>query len=405
MKTTSWIRVPTILIVILLASLACSITGGATSTPDSPEGALETIVAATLVSGGGEAVGPAVETPLPHSLYFLDDSGTGIYQIWRLEADGVTLTQITHEAVSVEDYTVSITDGRVAYVVNNQLFVINPDGSGKNLLVDGGPVVDGSAEYYYRARIYGLAWSPGNNLIAYGQGGISIYSFVEGSSRKVVENEVREMDDGTLLPLSLYFPHSWSADGRWLLVEVGWFEGGTLAIFDPSTSNLIQFQSNGIVCCQPAWSADNTAVLVGSPLIGLTNPGLWRYEAATGVESELIPTTSEDGTLNFVGWPHQRPNGDMLYFYNNTAEVPENETPLLMVISSQDGATGRVQLRPEYFVIYEALWAPDGSLAVLVQPPPGDPSFPRKGPIVLVDIAGNPIRPLVPSGYELQWGP
>jgi hypothetical protein len=94
-----------------------------------------------------------------------------------------------------------------------------------------------------------------------------------------------------------------------------------------------------------------------------------------------------------------------VYFYNNTAEFPENEIPLLMVISSSDGITGRTQLRPEYFVIYETLWAPDGSLAVLVQPPPGEPTFPRKGPIVLVDIAGNPIRPLVPSGYQLLWGP
>jgi len=44
-------------------------------------------------------------------------------------------------------------------------------------------------------------------------------------------------------------------------------------------------------------------------------------------------------------------------------------------------------------------------MAILVQPAPGPLSWPRTGAIVLVDTLGNPVLPLVPQGFDLQWGP
>jgi hypothetical protein len=40
----------------------------------------------------------------------------------------------------VNDYDISRIDGSVAYVANNQLLLINADGSNRRVLVDGGAV-------------------------------------------------------------------------------------------------------------------------------------------------------------------------------------------------------------------------------------------------------------------------
>src|SRR5262249_38380353 len=75
---------------------------------------------------------------LPHPLYFLGHDNQSIAQIYRLERDGKTQTQLTFEPVNVDDYDVSLADGNIVYVVNSQLIWINADGSNRHILVDGG---------------------------------------------------------------------------------------------------------------------------------------------------------------------------------------------------------------------------------------------------------------------------
>ena len=72
--------------------------------------------------------------PLPHKLYYLALDEVDNYQVWHLERDGITQVQVTFELTKVKEYTVSPIDGRVAYIVENQVYIINPDGSGRQAL-------------------------------------------------------------------------------------------------------------------------------------------------------------------------------------------------------------------------------------------------------------------------------
>src|SRR5262245_40638673 len=113
--------------------------------PPQPSGdQVATVVAATLqaltpVASASETPVPQAAGLLPHTLYFLGNDKTGILQVFRFEEDGKTLRQITFEPTAVNRYDVSRVDGSVVYVANNQLLLINADGSGRRVIVDGGP--------------------------------------------------------------------------------------------------------------------------------------------------------------------------------------------------------------------------------------------------------------------------
>ena len=110
--------------------------------PASPDpNDLGTAVAATLTARApgpveGEPTNPGATPPpaedadvLPRTLYYIAPDGAGITQVFRLERDGVTQTQLTTESGSVTDYDVSPVDGNIAFVANNQLLYANADGS------------------------------------------------------------------------------------------------------------------------------------------------------------------------------------------------------------------------------------------------------------------------------------
>ena len=127
---------------LLIVTLACAnpISG---NTPAAAN--VETVVAATfaaLTASAPQASAtplPLTVSVLPHSMYFLNNDGAGLAQVYRLEKDGKTVTQLTFEPAKVEYYDVSWVDGSVAYVSNNQLLTINADGSNRSMIVDGGP--------------------------------------------------------------------------------------------------------------------------------------------------------------------------------------------------------------------------------------------------------------------------
>ncbi|HZJ24177.1 MAG TPA: hypothetical protein VFD54_12755, partial [Anaerolineales bacterium] len=100
-----------------------------------------TTFACTLPFGAqqpfGETPVPETTSLLPHTFYYLGRDCTGLLQVFRIEKDGKTIKQITFEPIEVGYYDVSRVDGSVAYVINNQLLLINADGSGRRVLVDG----------------------------------------------------------------------------------------------------------------------------------------------------------------------------------------------------------------------------------------------------------------------------
>jgi hypothetical protein len=137
---------------------------------------------------------------------------------------------------------------------------------------------------------------------------------------------------------------------------------------------------------------------VANPSFGVEWPGLWEFDAETGEESVLVATVP--GSEHYVGWPVQIPGGDLIYFHGEHFS-PEAGIPLVMVRSRADGSD-RTQLRPEQFRIAEALWAPDGSLAVILQV-----SDDGGRQVVLTRTDGAPLNVLIEGEriWGLTWGP
>jgi len=345
------------------------------------------------------------DTLLPHSLYFLSSPDGENYQVWLLHKDGKTITRVTNEPDGVDEYAVSLTDGRVAYITANQLYTIAPGDEQPTLLIDGKDDINETEKYFYTKKLSGLSWSPDGSSLAYGRNGLHLYHFDTLVDEQIVANELENLDSGLLFPRALYSPNQWSPDGSKLLVNISYYEAGTLGVYSIGNPEILKL-GEGIVCCQPVWSPDGRSVVIASPFLGYVDSGMWRLDAETGAQTELIPATSPDDTLNFAGWPVILPSGDLRYFFTNTPSFPSGDVALLLVTSAADGVSGRTILRPEQWLNYEALWAEDGALAVAVQPVTGEAAgWPRTGPIVLIPPTEDPVVPLGINGFQLQWGP
>ncbi|GEM_PF-4317239 len=118
------------IVIALFASLLIACAGPASTPQATPD--VNAIVAQTMAALTANA--PAsTPTPsrLPRSLYFLAPDAAAHAQIFRREKDGTTRRQITAEPADVDSFDVNQNDGRVVYISNNQLLLINADGSGR----------------------------------------------------------------------------------------------------------------------------------------------------------------------------------------------------------------------------------------------------------------------------------
>jgi hypothetical protein len=397
--------------VLLALALACAISPGvATPTPVSGD-TVGTLVAATLtaLASGGSPVPAPSDTPpapsslLPHSLYYLSKNAAGLYQVSRLEADGATVHPLTDEPANVDSFDVLPSDGRIAYVANNQLIVAGGDGSGRTVLVDGGPTSDDTP---FSGRLFGPVWVPDGTAIAFHYNGLSFYQFASGTVATVIADQVDSASGFPILKEG-YSPAKYSPDGSKLLVFVSYYEAGTLGVYNPAGGALTKFASpgGGVILGTSAWTPDSASVLVASQYLGYVSPGLDRYNASDGSGVALISSPSESD-LNFVEAPLPAPDGQLYYFFSHLAAAPSSgNVPLQMTRSAPDGVTGRTTLRPETFTLVEALWAPDASLAIVDQIPAGT-TYSPDGALSLVYADGRPIVPLpMAAAHQLRWGP
>ena len=280
-----------LILVAVLTLVACASPAGVPETQPSSSEHVGTVVAMTL-----QALMPTVaETPtnmpeaatslLPHSLYFLGRDSQSLTQLYRMESDGKTVTQLTFEPVNVTDYDVSMMDGSVAYVASNQLLLANADGSNRRVLVDGGTDPD-------LRGFYGPVFSPDGGTLAYADKGVNLYSVSTGASKLVIENQYGDpLPSGALFPLEIYTPERYSPDGTKLLLALGhWEVAPSHAVYYPDTNTLVRYEEvqDYIYCCSfhggPAWSADSSSFYgVASVHDTAYQFGeLWRVDAANG---------------------------------------------------------------------------------------------------------------------------
>ena len=88
-------------------------------------------VVGTQPPPAGQSNTPAVvaDELFPRTLYYLGTDNAGLTQVFRIERDGKTVTQLTFEPVNVLDYDISLSDGSLIYEADNQLILVNADGS------------------------------------------------------------------------------------------------------------------------------------------------------------------------------------------------------------------------------------------------------------------------------------
>jgi hypothetical protein len=338
-------------------------------------------------------------TLLPRSLYFLGNDSQGLAQIFRMERDGKTKTQLTFEPVSVDDYDLSPADGNIVYVTNNQMLWINADGSNRHLLGDGGtqPV-----------------FSTDGRILAYAHGGVNLYDLSTGVNSLVIGDHPT---DGSM-PLENYVPESFSPDGTKLLISIAHppDSPSTAAIYTLATQVLMQFAGTeeSLTCCNfyggAEWSADSSSFYaVASQYDSSYKFGvLWKVDANAGAVTTLNRVVAEDGTINLPYKPHLAADGQLYYFigaYSNASGF--FDAPVLQLVrSAPDGTTGRGVLRDENFVLMdEALWAPDASFVIVATAPMKN--WDQGGGVLELyptDKQKSPIW-LAPFGREMKWGP
>lgn len=404
-------RIFSVFLALTLAALACASPVGGGEAPASPD-QVATIVASTmqaLTPDGSTEVTPEPEEPaglLPSSLYYLGNDSANLSQVFRMEADGVTTRQLTFESDSVGSYDISPVDGSVVYVANNQMVLIEADGSGRRVLVDGGPVDENNP---YQTSINSPVFSPDGRSIAYGMRGLNFYSLETGASNLVIENQWDDVGGGLLVPRELYWPEKYSPDGQKLLISLGYYEGGSSAIYYPNGNALVRLNSAepAIICCgDPIWTADSAALYSAYPYMGMFMAGMWRVDASTGAVTTLLPGEAGDGTYNIPSDAYLAPDGQLYYFFVNFRSEEEfvQRAPMQLVRSAPDGVTGRTTLRPDTFeLMNEALWAPDADFVLVAFAPIADIYAGGRVEIVYTDSRPNAI--LIPFAQRLKWGP
>jgi hypothetical protein len=405
-----------IMLAIAMASCAPTIANGGTQ--PSVSGEVATVVALTLQATTPEIVDTPTNVPevstslLPHSLYFLGRDSQSLTQIYRMERDGRTQTQLTFEPVNVTDYDVSLADGSLAYVASNQLLLADADGSNRRVLVDGGTGPD-------LRGFYSPVFSPDGGTLAYAHNGLKLYSLSTGVSNLVIEDQYGDpMPEGQRLPIETYSPERYSPDGTKLLLALGhWEVAPSHAVYHPGTNALVRYAEvkDYIYCCSfhggPVWSPDSSSFYgVASVHDTAYQFGeLWRVDAANGTLTRTFSSPlAGSETVYLPVEPYLAPDGQ-LYFFFGTYDVDSGffDAPVLeLVRSAPDEVTDRTVLRDENFVLMdEALWAPDASF-VIVASSVGRNWDLDGGVLELYYTDGQKEAVwLAPYGGQMKWGP
>lgn len=395
---------------LVLLTLACANPLAGTS-PNKPTN-VETMVAATLSALTSPAPlstpgsGDSTSSLLPRSIYYLANDAAQLLQVYRLDRDGKTITQLTFEPTTIEDFDVSPIDGSIVFLTNHQLLLANADGSNRRVILDVGQ----NEKDPILTRIMSPVFSPNGQTIAYGYQGLNFYSIASGQSNRVLEDLVRDAGNGFIFPEELYWPEMYSADGSKLIITLGYFESASAAIYYLNGGALVRVSNDvrSIICCGDyALNNDGSILVSANQTFGMYPAGLWTVNTSNGDVTTAFIGDFDTNPADVADNPFIAPDGQLYYFYASIPNTGDtvSHPPLQLVRSAADGVSGRTVLRPEIFTfVNEALWAPDASF-VIVANASNEQIF-SGGAVQLYYTDGQKTMvPLLPFAQNMKWGP
>lgn len=387
--------------VLLLTACTAPVTPTPTAAP--PTAALPTAAPATSAPAATPS-GPI----LPAPLYVLE-----LGQVARIERDATTRNLVTNERSTISGVPPIATfaaspQGSLAYVVG--------DLEADRLAVSDGRGAEGTVRYSQPGHeLSDLVFSPdgatialrllNNNEPADIPSGLYRIPVAGGAPELLQADDPVDDVVNPSRAVSGYQPAAYSPDGTLLLVYVQslFYEDCVLGIMPAAGGTVRRIELPAGIrtyCAEAVWTPDSAALLfLAGPAEGpAAGPQLWRADVATGTAELLLggelyaraPLARGDGTIRFFLARVERDASGIVI--GGSFAPAELSTP---------GAAPR-ELGPAFPDRLErALWAPDGSGAVLeLSPAEAAPEL-RWSP-----IAGEPLR--LPSTREriggLAWG-
>jgi hypothetical protein len=351
---------------------------------------------------------------LPAPLYYLypPDWDNPDTQVWRLEQDGITYKQITHETKRVRALDIS-RDGRLAYISENDLIVVEANGDNRKVLIAGGPYPENKTENdlpnQLKNAIENPIWSPDGQFLAVGWNGVKVIELKTGQQTQI------SPENKYLNGVNTFNPIVWTPSGNRIVIWIGYYEGGSIGIARPITNSPIQAPRRPITV---PFDSEFSFLSDGRLLFGnnnqyMTKPNataLWIVDPEKtsddpdmAVQKIIKPVGTKD--VDIINFPKQATNGRIYFFvspYLLSSDMIKEKTYAQLAWIDPSQATEQRQIHPigsfgmDPNLLTNLLWAPDGSLAVY-------PVY-RGNFVVIRSTDGAAYLLDVPSGADLHWG-
>ncbi|MFL5801066.1 MAG: peptidoglycan-binding protein [Roseiflexaceae bacterium] len=339
---------------------------------------------------------------LPAPLYFIREE-----QIWRLERDGQTLSQLTAEVLPVQEFDISPSDGALAYVIKDSsadvtgtLVLMDAAGAERTELVTGplgSPRIEPNGDriaFHFSQPVEGLEIGKDQPSLP----GVWVTYRTGGRPGLMQPSEPIPDPNNPPPDARQYFPIAWSPDGARMLMGV-YFpvgEGGRLAVKQMSDGAVVDLADG---CCEAQWSVDGQSVVIaGGTQIQDAYLGLWRADAASGKTTRLIESPVGDKSALITGARELRDG--QIYAFLTFMENPPYDRPIPVTMQRVSRAGQVAALRDDSYALDDALWAEDAGGAVIAE---ATGTF-KAGRLLWLPADGGPAVELPASGSLLRWG-
>ncbi len=321
---------------------------------------------------------------LPAPLFFLRGEKNA-QQIWRLDTDGYTLTQLTQESAGVSNFEINPVDNRLAYISNYQLVLLDPVNANRQVLVAGDENNSPSRPEFSNDGVF----------LAYGLGGIRVYNLTNGEDRLVLASNDVQNPSGR----RIYSPRAWSPDGTKLAVTIGYWEWGGDGIISISDGSLLsEFEYSD----SSAWSIDSQTYFSANatePGMMSSTPGLFSISSSSNASQETLIAES------YVWWPHQAVDGRLLFFQGMPDPINFSQYNISLMGPATNGDGQWQVLRSDILHLPaggfpEADWSPDGNYLVarLFHLPS------KTSEVIMIGLQETPNLYLMQDGTNLRFG-